>query len=872
MTLPAESRLASYEIVRPLGAGGMGEVYRARDTKLSRDVAIKVLPATLAGDADRLSRFEREARAASALNHPNIVTIYEVGRVDGTSFMAMELIEGKTLRDILGAGPLPMKKLLSVAAQIADGLAKAHDAGIVHRDLKPENVMVTRDRLVKILDFGLAKLVRSGFERSRGVDTPTATRPTEAGTVLGTVGYMSPEQASGEPADFRSDQFSLGTILYEMITARRAFDRPTLAQTLSAIIESEPDALAVASPRTPAHLVWIVERCLSKDPEERYASTTDLARDLAALRDRTSGVSISDVEPPLARRPRLSRGLIAGAAVAVAAAATLAAVLVARRSVRYQPPTFQQLTFRRGRVLRVRYTPDGGSIIYGGAWEGGPWEIFTSRLDGTESRPFGVKDADVLAVSSKGELAVLLKKTFAASGTLAVMPLAGGAMRELLENVVAADWSPDGTQLAVAIRENRETRIEYPIGRILYKTKGRLDYSMRVSGSGRQIAFIESPPSTQAMAPDEHDVRIVDATGKATTLVRTHSPRSVTGCLWRQRGDREVLFSTMSLDTARGHTSDIDAVDLSGRVRTLYRGTGDYLPQDSFADGRLLIVQSKFSVDLMFGSSAEPSEKNLGWLTSSWLDDISEDGGTVLFHDETEVYLRRTDGSQAVRLLPQVRNEKSSLSPDGKWVLSASESEHELSLSPTGPGSGKKISIGDLVLADFGFMPDGKSIVFTATGTDGQKRLYITDETSKAPRAISDPGRPDEFVVSPDGKEIALKESIILKDTASGLRLYRVDGGPSRAVEGLVLGDHLLAWSEDGRSLLVTRDGIPLRIERFELATGRKELWKTLTPPDAAGSYYMGPVLVTRNGRFWAYSVNRTTLSELWQLTGLTVQ
>jgi len=319
----------------------------------------------------------------------------------------------------------------------------------------------------------------------------------------------------------------------------------------------------------------------------------------------------------------------------------------------------------------------------------------------------------------------------------------------------------------------------------------------------------------------------------------------------------------MSLDTARGHTSDIDVVDLSGRVRTLYRGTGDYLPQDSLADGRLLAVQSKFSVDLMFGSSAEPTEKNLGWLTSSWLDDISQDGGTILFHDETEVYLRRTDGSPAVRLLPQVRNEKSSLSPDGKWVLSASESEHELSLTPTGPGPGRKVSIGELVLADFGFMPDGKSILFTANSKDGRKGLYITDETSNAPHAIADSGRPDEFVVSPDGKEVALS------DAAGGVKLYRVDGGPSRAVEGLVGGDHLLSWSEDGRFLLVTRDGIPLRIERFELATGRKELWRVLAPPDAAVAYYMGPVLTTRDGRYWAYSVNRTTVSELWQLTGL---
>ena len=235
------------------------------------------------------------------------------------------------------------------------------------------------------------------------------------------------------------------------------------------------------------------------------------------------------------------------------------------RAFQYEPPTFQQLTFRRGRVLRTRYTPDGGSIIYGASWEGTPREIFTSRLDGTESRPFGVKNADVLAVSSKGELAVLLKRTSSGSGTLGIMPLAGGAVRELLENVVAADWSPDGTQLAVAIRENDETRIEYPIGRRLYETKGRLDYSMRVSGSGKQIAFIESPPSTQPLAPVEFNLRIVDARGKATTLFRDRAPRQLLGCLWR-RGDREVLLA--SWDTIKGHTSELDVVDLDGQVTT----------------------------------------------------------------------------------------------------------------------------------------------------------------------------------------------------------------------------------------------------------------------------------------------------------------
>jgi Tol biopolymer transport system component len=719
---------------------------------------------------------------------------------------------------------------------------------------------VTRDGFVKILDFGLAKLVHSGFQRSAGAELATVSRRTEAGTVLGTVGYMSPEQASGVPADFRSDQFSLGAILYEMVAGRRAFEGPTDAQTLAAIIEDEPPPLSVAAPAAPASLAAIVERCLEKDPDDRYDSTRDLSRDLAALRDRVSSTSVSGPHPAPARRPLSRRALLAGA-IAAAVVVLAGTAIVARRTARYQPPGFRQLTFRRGRVLRARYTPDGGSIIYGATWEGTPREIFTSRLDGTESRPFGVKNADVLAVSSKGELAVLLKRTPGGGGTLAIVPLAGGVPRELLENVVAADWSPDGAQLAVALRENRETRIEYPIGRLLYKTKGRLDYSMRVSGSGKQIAFIESPPSTQFFASDEYFLRIVDTAGKATTLLHAQSPRQLGGCLWR-RGDREVLFSSLSLDSVNGHTSDIDVVDLNGRVRTLYRGTGDLLPQDSFADGRLLVAPQKFTVDLMFGSSMEPSERNLGWLTSSWLDDISEDGGIVLLHDETEVYLRRTDGSPAVRLLPQVRNEKSSLSPDGKWVLSASESEHELRLTPTGPGPVKKVSIGELVLQDAGFTPDGKSILFTATGKDGQKRLYVTDDTNKAPRAITNTGTPEDWVVSPDGKEIAVN------DAAGGLTLYLDDGGPSRAVVGLVPGDHLLAWNEDG-SLFVTPGGLPARIERFELATGRRELWKTLAPPDGAGVYYVGPVLVTRDGRFWGYSVNRTAISELWQLTGI---
>src|SRR5262247_1573455 len=268
MTLRTDKHLGPYEALSPLGAGGMGEVWRARDTRLAREVAVKVLPDEVSSDAGRLKRFEKEARAASALNHPNIVTIYDIGSADSVSWIAMERVEGKTLRELLFAGAMPTKRLLSIAAQIADGLATAHQAGIVHRDLKPENVMVTKEGRVKILDFGLAKLTgtESGENASR-LPTETGTSP---GVVLGTIGYMSPEQAAGQTIDFRSDQFSFGSILYEMATGKRAFQKGTAVDTLSAILHEEPKPLSVVSPEAPVPLRWIVERCLAKDPEERY--------------------------------------------------------------------------------------------------------------------------------------------------------------------------------------------------------------------------------------------------------------------------------------------------------------------------------------------------------------------------------------------------------------------------------------------------------------------------------------------------------------------------------------------------------------------------------------------------------------------------
>jgi TolB-like protein/Tfp pilus assembly protein PilF len=285
MALAAGTSLGAYEVLSPLGAGGMGEVYRARHRRLGRDVAIKILPDDLASDPDRRHRFEREARAASALNHPNIVTIHDIDEDRGTHYIAMELVEGRTVRSLLAEGPLPPDRVIAIGRQIAEGLARAHAVGIIHRDLKPENLMVTEDGLVKILDFGLAKVVLGGGEA--GSEVSTVEQATRAGVLLGTVPYMSPEQAAGRTVDFRSDQFSLGTILYEMATGRRAFKKETTPETLAAIIEGEPEPLSRLGRGLPPALVMLVERCLAKKPEDRFASTSELAATLGMAANET---------------------------------------------------------------------------------------------------------------------------------------------------------------------------------------------------------------------------------------------------------------------------------------------------------------------------------------------------------------------------------------------------------------------------------------------------------------------------------------------------------------------------------------------------------------------------------------------------------
>ncbi|HXM80057.1 MAG TPA: protein kinase, partial [Thermoanaerobaculia bacterium] len=413
MAIAVGSRLGPYEVLSPLGAGGMGEVWKARDTRLERTVAVKVLPTATASDPERRRRFEQEARSASALNHPNILTVYDIGESDGTIYIAMELVKGKTLRELVAPGELlPTKKLLDFAVQIAEGLAKAHAAGIVHRDLKPENLMVSKDGYVKILDFGLAKLTETVSLDASVLPTAIAA-PTQPGTVVGTAGYMSPEQASGQAVDFRSDQFALGSILYEMATGKRAFQRKTGAETLVAIIREEPESLGQLAPKAPAPVRWIVERCLAKDPEERYASTKDFARDLRSVRDHLTETSFSGgveaAEPAKATRRRWVGPAALALVVGIAAGFLLRGLTNARPD---SPLELRRLTYARGAIRSARLAPDGQTVVYGATWEGLPLDIFTTRADSSESRSLGLPNADLLAISSTGELAVSLNRHY----------------------------------------------------------------------------------------------------------------------------------------------------------------------------------------------------------------------------------------------------------------------------------------------------------------------------------------------------------------------------------------------------------------------------------------------------------------------------
>ncbi|HEX4440397.1 MAG TPA: protein kinase, partial [Thermoanaerobaculia bacterium] len=835
MSAVAGTRLGPYEILSPLGAGGMGEVYRARDERLKRDVAVKVLPPELAADPERRTRFEREARAASALSHPNILTIYDVGSQDSSVYIAMELVEGGTLKDLIASGPVPVKKLLDLSVQVADGLSAAHAAGIVHRDLKPANVMVSKHGYVKILDFGLAKLVTPEDREVSGLQT-AVDDPTRPGLVMGTVGYMSPEQAAGRPIDYRSDQFSFGSIVYEMATGQRAFERATTAETLTAIIREEPQPVSLLNPKVPAPVRWLVERCLQKDPEDRFGTTKDLARDLADVRDHLSEAAISattdntEIAAAAVRADR-RRWVWPVVAIALAIAAAAGGLLAGKRLWHHEPPSFKQLTFRRGQIASARFAPDGQTILYSAAWDGNPMEIYVSRPESPESRPFGLPGAEILAVSRSGEMALSVGRhsldPFLRVGTLARLSVAGGgAPREILNDIEWADWSPDGKELAIVRESGGAQQLEYPIGKVLYRTAGWMA-NMRVSPKGDYVAFLDHP----ARRDDGGTVDVVDRAGTRKSLTAVFS--SGRGLAWSPDG-REVWYTA----SKTGGNRSLFAVDLKGGERTLTRVTGNLALHDVAPDGRLLITQDVERLGDLGKGPGDERERELTWLDWSLAGDLSPDGRTLLFSESGEgggpgysVYVRQTDGSPAVRI---GTGSGLSLSPDGKWALAISGisgSHPEVVLYPLGAGDPKKVPFPGINVQRGVWMPDGKRIFVTAAEPGHGPRLYVQSVDGGTPRAISPEGyRNYARSVSSDGKVA------VVRGPDQRLYLYPIDGGEPVPVPGATTADEPTGWTDDGKAIWVFRRAeLPAKVARLDVATGRRELWKELVPADAAG-------------------------------------
>ena len=860
MALIAGTKLGPYEVQSPLGAGGMGEVYRAFDTRLQRNVAVKILPAALSSDPERLQRFTQESRATAALNHPNILAIYDIGDDRGTPYVVCELLEGDTLRDRLRAGPLASRKAIDYAQQIVRGLAAAHEKGIVHRDLKPENVFLTNDGQAKILDFGLAKFTQSQAELP--ADTPTLQVATEAGTVLGTAGYMAPEQVRGKAADQRSDIFAFGAVLYEMLSGKRAFHGDSPADTMSAILKEEPPDLSETNRNVSPALERIVRHCLEKNPAERFQSARDVGFNLEAVSDTSTSsrsVRAASAEEPQAETWR--RWVLPGLAGVLLLAIGGFAGRYAGRGVRANP-SFHEITFRNGTIWDARFAPDGQTIIYGAAWEGRPQELFSARSDSPDSRSFGLPPAQVLAVSSTGEMAICLHPTpythWIQSGTLARIPLSGGAPREVAENVAWADFAPDGKSLAVVRRGKSDLNhlgsLEYPIGRVIYEPQGWVS-NVRFSPSGDYLAIGDH-------ILNGNDGRVVILDRQGNRQANSSFYVGIMNLAWSPNG-KEVWFSALR-NGSNGLA--IYGLDFSGKERLIYEAPGELVVHDISRSGKVLLSAIKARTGIAALAPGEKHERSLSWFDWSFLLDISQDGKEVLFSEtgaavgaNASIYLRGTDGSPAVRLGD---GRGGALSPDGKWVVAEVGDPAKLMLLPTGAGEARQLTDDKIDHFSPAWTPDGKSIIYGSAEPGHGRRSYLLDLETGQSRPIT---REDTlgFLITPDGK------SLIAVDNQRQRWIYPIAGGePQKFSPNVQFEEAVRRFLPDNRSVLVINRSIPVKVMRVDLATGRRDPWMDIVPADPAGAQSIPDVKFSADGKSYAYSVVRL-LSDLYVVEGL---
>ncbi|MBP1653861.1 MAG: serine/threonine protein kinase [Bacteroidetes bacterium] len=876
MALRSGTRLGPYEVSGFIGAGGMGEVYRAKDTRLGRSVALKVLPAEVASDPERRKRFEHEARSVSALNHPNICALYDIGSAtvpdSGTlDYIVMELLEGPSLADRIARGALPLREALEYGAQIADALGKAHRQGVVHRDIKPGNIILTKEG-AKLLDFGLAKGRHAGAGEDIAATMTVTSQPlTQPGMIVGTVPYMAPEQLNGRDADARTDIFAFGAVLYEMLSGRRAFQGEGQASVIAGILTAEPPALAAPPLNVPPAVERLVRQCLAKDPDRRLQSAADIARYIEGILEELRTLSSSGQISVAAALPQSWTRRIVRVSIGVLLATSLGVggFLVGKKLTERPIPSFHRLTFRRGTVESARFTPDGQSVVYTARWDGRPRETFTIRADSVDSvAREGLQGYDLLAISPKNELA--LGRAFA----LSTAPLAAGAPREVQRPVTDADFSPDGSQLAVIRMRN----LEYPPGTVIYKPRTQLLNlsGVRVSPKGDLLAVIEHTLT-------HGKVVVLDPTGKVK--VESSFCDGITAVCWTPAAD-EVWFPAI---TPAGREV-IRAMDLKGRERSVLRVPGMAL-RDISRDGKVLLTAEDVVWSTRGKAPGEAAEHDLTYYGWSLVDSISPDGRTIMFSEGGEsdpsngwsVYLRGTDGSAPQRLGAGFSGR---LSPDGKWVVTTSvgrdvkarEAEFvtapKLVLLPTGAGEPRTIADSQ---------PEGKYVVDWLPDSSGfvyasGRRLWFAPVDGRAPTAVTPEGWAGGCV-APSGKHVLASP---ISPTDRNYYLYSIDGREKTVIPTLFRNEWRPIGVHDARRIRVlpVRLGareqeiqLPLKVCLFDLQTGKAEPWKELGEQLPRAGLSGSGILQTRvffsaDGEGYAYSFGHR-FSTLYTAEGL---
>ncbi|HEV7768818.1 MAG TPA: protein kinase [Thermoanaerobaculia bacterium] len=696
-TAAALDCIGPYRAIRQLGAGGMGEVFLAHDAELGRNIAIKLLPPDLS-DGEHLTRLRNEARNASALNHPNIVTIYEIGRDDSArAFMAMEYVDGLTLRELMRGGAMPVRKALQIVAQLADGLAAAHKRGLVHRDLKPENIMITSDGVVKVLDFGLAKSIE--INEDTGISEP--------GMLVGTYGYMSPEQARAGEIDYRSDQFSFGSILYEMLTGNRAFDGASGVETLFMVVRDEAQPLSVVAPNVPAPLRWIVDRCLSKDPEDRYVATRDLARDLQYIRDHFSETGIAtpirerdSVATRLRKRWPVAAAivfaLVAGSLITAWARRPEARIITSERYLTYSGTDYSPAVSPDGKLIAFSSARDGEQRIWLKQVAGGGEVALTS---GTDDFPRFTPDGSAI-------LYIHVPPNSRDVGSLWRVAVVGGEPRRLIDEVTSADLSPDGSKLAF-IRPVQENGV----------AQGALFLSDANGTNARELARSDIGASHPRWSPD----------GKSIAMVIS-------------RGGR-VTQAVLIVDAVSGKATELASPAKAGELSSVIWT----------ADGRSVIYVRAHSVEAVVGSTANVIRHDIrtdetevvGWTSHNGLVlDALNDGTLVLDVRSPRDNLREiTVNAERWLTRGNSSDRQPAYAPDGRTVLFSSNRSGNLDLWTIGTDGGAVKRITDDGAEDWdpAYTPDGKKIVWSS-GRSGNLEIWIANADGSAAKQISRDG------------------------------------------------------------------------------------------------------------------------------------